>query len=168
MTSLVSPAQVRALVKTSLSDALLQTVIDGEEALIVRKLGAHYVDGITTVVETLAGGGASLFVRRALTSISSVVEDSVTLTASDYRVWAIQGRVERLPAGSKWGEVITLTYVPYNDNDQRKHVITELVRLALERTAMQSESVAGEYSYQAPEWDAARAKLVRKLGFVNV
>jgi len=177
--SLLNVAEARELLQTGLGDAGLQRVIDREEAWLVRNFGAHYVDVNTTVVETLTGGGASLFLRRPLTSVLSVVEGGTTLTTDDYRVWAGQGRLERLPAGSQWlsgaakwlpDVTIVVTYVPFNDNDQRKEAIIDLARLAMERTAMKSESIAGEYSYTAWDggWDAERAKVMRRLGFVGL
>jgi len=170
--SLLSVAEARELLKTGLGDAGLQRVIDREEAWVVRNFGAHYVDGTTTVVETLTldTAGESLFLRRAAGSLSSIVEDGVTIPAADYRLWGGQGRIERLPAGTKWlpRVVITVTYLPYDDREQRKEAITDLARLTLERTAQKSESIAGEYSYTAPEWDAERVRVMRRLGFVNI
>lgn len=168
--SLLTVAEARVLVKTGLSDPDLQAIINREEALVTDLYGAHYVDANTTVVESLSGGGASLFLRRPLTSVTSIVEDGVTLTADDYRVWGKQGRIERLPVGTKWlaGVVIAVTCVPYNDNERRKAAIIELVRLTVQRTVMKSESVAGEYSYTAPEWDTARRAVLRGLGFPSV
>ena len=172
--SLLTVAEARALLKTGLNDADLQRIIDREEAWVVRNFGAHYVDANTTVVETLTldTAGESLFLRRVAGSLSSIVEDGVTLVAADYRLWAGQGRIERLPAGTKWlpRVVITATYKPYDDREQRKEAIIDLARLTLERTAMKSESIAGEYSYTAWEggWDAERVKVMRRLGFVNI
>ncbi len=172
--SLLSVTEARELLKTGLNDAGLQRVIDREEAWIVRNFGAHYVDTNTTVVETLMleTAGESLFLRRVIASLSSIVEDGVTLAAADYRLWGGQGRVERLPAGTRWlpRVVITVTYVPFNDNELRKEAVIDLARLALERTTMQSESIADEYSYTVAEggWDAQRAKVMRRLGFVGV
>ena len=167
--SLLTVAEARALVKTGLSDPDLQSVINREEALMTQTFGAHYVDANTTVVETLYGGGASLFLRRRLASVASIVEDTETLTATDYRLWGGQGRIERLPTGTKWLTVpIVVTYVPADDNLQRKAALIELVRLTLERTPMQSESIAGEYSFSAPDWERERVRLIRRLGFVNI
>jgi hypothetical protein len=165
--SLLTLTEARALVKTSLSDPELQAVINREEDEIARLYGAPYVNATTTVSETLPGGGASLFVRRPLMSVKSVTEDAATLAATDYRLWPGQGRLERLPKGAIWGEVITLVYVPQDDNMRRKAVLIDLIRLAVERTALKSESIAGEYSYTAPEWDAERAKALRRLGFIR-
>jgi hypothetical protein len=182
--SLLSTAEAKALIKTSLSDVDLQVVITRAEAEVIGLYGAHFVTA-TSVSETLQGGDRSLYLRRRLTSVTSVTEylteDDTTgavLTSGDYRVWQAQGRLQRLPGtaasamlglgAGRWGAVVTVSYVPADDTDVRKAAIVDLVRLALERTAMRSESVAGEYSYTAPDWTAARNEILNRLGFVNV
>jgi hypothetical protein len=165
--SLVTVSEVRASVATGVSDPQLQAIIDREEAIIVERCGAHYVDTSMRNTETLRGGYTLLHVAQKITSVYRVTEDSVVLSQSngDFRVWEREGALERLPVGSTWGEVISVLYVPYNDNERRKSVLIELVRLALERTAMASESVAGEYSYHAPDWERERSRLLRSLSF---
>lgn len=164
--SLVSIAEARALVATGLTDDKLQAVIDREEQDVVEHFGAHYVDATTTVSETLPGSGKNLYLRRKVLSVDSITEDEELLVAEDYRLWGNEGRIERLPRGSTWGDVIDVVYVPQDDTAQRKMILVELVRLALNRTALKSESVAGEYSYTAPDdYEAERTKLLRRLGF---
>lgn len=172
--SLVSVQEVRDLVTTPLSDDRLQAIVDREEGAVIDLYGAHYVDESTTINETHAGeDGPNLYLRRPILSVSSVTEkasltgDAQTLTEdTHFTVWADEGRLQRL-SGS-WGAVVTVTYVPQDDSDKRKRAIIELVRLALERTAMKSENVAGEYSYQAPDWNVERARILRSLGFWEV
>ncbi|MBI5035570.1 MAG: hypothetical protein HZB51_34190 [Chloroflexi bacterium] len=150
MANLVFAADVRALVDTKLTDEQLDDIIAQCEDDVTMRFGEHYseTDGTpNTVAETVEGGKPSLFLRRRIQSISSIVEDSITLAASSYRLWGRQGRVERLSEGGKWGKVVTVTYVPVNDNARRKNVIIELVRITLSRTTLQSESIGGEYSY---------------------
>ncbi len=167
--SLVTLAEARALVQTGLTDANLQVIIDRIEAEIVRLFGAHYTNGAGTITETVAGEGLmNLYLRRPLTSVSSVVEDDEALTQGhdeDYYAYPAQGRIERRPSGTKWGELIAVTYVPADDNALRRDVIIDLLRQALSRTALKSESVAGEYSYTAEDWELARAEIIRRLGF---
>jgi hypothetical protein len=166
MSSLVTVAEVKTLISTSKSDTEIQAVIDREEAEVIRLYGAHYV-AATSVSETLAGGGRHLLLRRAVASVTTVTEDDAALTSLSYRVWGSQGRLERLPLYSTWGEVVVVSYVPTDDSARRRPVIIELVRLALEHSAMKSESVAGEYSYNAPEWLVERGNLLRSLGFIG-
>lgn len=165
--SLVTVAEVRVMVQTGITDQQLQAVIDREETIMVQRCGAHYVNTSTRNTETLHGRYTKLHLTQKITSIYRVTEDGVVLsqTDGDFRVWELEGCLERLPAGSLWGEVVSVIYVPYDDNERRKAVLIEMVRLALERTSMQSESVAGEYSYHAPDWEYERARLLRSLNF---
>lgn len=172
MPSLLTVAEARRTITTALSDANLQSIIDQEESELVRRLGAHG-DGVVSVTETHHGGGGAIFLRRAPASISSITEtahggSSVLLTTDQWYLWP-GGQLARLPLGSfAWGTIVAVTYVPEDDRARRKQVITELVRLTLEQTAMRSEGVAGEYNYQAPEWEQARARLYRRLSFMEV
>jgi len=166
--TLVSISEVRALVQTSRNDAQIQTLIERVEADVVAYAGAHYVDTETSVTEVLDGSLRNLYLQRRVASITSVTEDDAILTSADYRLWAGQGRLERLPVGSRWGSVVEVAYVPADDTPRRKEVIIELVRLMLERTAMKAENVAGEYSYTAPDWETERARILRRLTFGEV
>lgn len=165
--SLVTVAEVRAMVTTGIQDTPLQAIIDREEAVMVQRCGAHYVDTSTRITETLHGGYPLLHLSQKVASVYRVTEDGTVLsqTNGDFRVWEMEGTLERLPAGSTWGAVVAAIYVPYNDNERRKAVLIELVRLALDRMAMRSENVAGEYSYTAPDWEYERARLFRQLNF---
>jgi hypothetical protein len=161
--TLVTAGEVKLVVRTGLSDAELYEVIERVEAEIIARFGAHYASG-KTVSETLEGSGYSdLFLCRQIASVSSVIEDGATLAATGYRLWAGQGRLQRLPRGATWGEVVTVAYTPADDNALRRGVIVDLVRLALERTAMRSENLGGEFQYQAPEWEAEAARILRRL-----
>ncbi len=162
--SLVQASDVKALIRTSATDAVLEDVIAREEAFVVRHCGPHYVDASTFATLTLAGGCKNLYLPQRPASVHALTEDDVTLVEdTDFRIWPAAARIERLPAGCTWGEVCVVEYLPADDREERKALIIELVRLALERTALQGESVAGEYSYQAPDWETQRMRLVRRL-----
>lgn len=167
MASLVTVDDVLSRVAPATYDRfLVQQVLDEEEDALVQRFGAHYVDGVTAVTETRTGGLANLYLRRRIVSVSAVVESGVagdlTLVATDYRVWGAQGRIERRPTGALWAEVVTVTYLPVNDNARRRGVIVELCRLALERQAMKSER-SDDYSFTAPDWEAERKRLLSRL-----
>jgi len=182
--STLSVAELRALVNTGLNDALLQAIIDREELEIARRLGAASDGTTTSIVETKPGSSANVYTRRPIASVTLLREQQIlggtfaVLAATQYHVWTAEGRIERLPAitggalawssGGAWGPLVEVTYIPTDDRGRRKTAIVEFVRIALERTAMKGESVAGEYSYTAPEWDELRAKLYRSLGFIEV
>lgn len=168
--SLVTPAMIRAQINTSLSDADLQNVIDREEREVIRVAGAHYTSSTQIITETLTGGRRGINLPRAITSVTALSEATVlgdtpeALTANtDYYVWPELGRIERLPCGRPWGPVVLISYKPADDTDLREAVIIELVRLALEHTALRSETVQGEYSYTAVDWEQARADQLARL-----
>ena len=172
--SLLSVAELRAQVATQLTDPQLQAVIDREEALIVTQYGGHYVDASTAFTEKYRGGGENLFLRRAVTSVSSISErvglaDAPLILSTDaYFVWANEGYLTRLPEGTRWGQHVTVAYVPQDDSALRKAVLIDILRLALSRTGLKSESIAGEYSYTATDnWEAERAQIMRRLGFIR-
>jgi len=169
MASLVTIAQARALINTSLSDENLQMIIDRVEAQVTQKIGAPQTDAFATeVVATLRGEHVSLFLPTEIYAVSSIIEDLVTLTTDQYQTWG-GGVLERLPAGTNWGKRCVVTYKPADDRLKRTEVIISLVRLVIERTAMKSENIAGEYSYTAPDnWDAEFRKAMKKLMFKSV
>jgi len=169
MTSLVSPAEVRALIKTGMSDANLQIVIDRVEAEITEKIGAPQTDAYATqVVRTKRGEGQNLFMPTEIYSIVSIVEDSVTLNAEEFQTWG-GGVIERLPIGTTWGDRCVVTYKPADDRAKRKTVIIDLVRLILNRTGLKYESIGGEYAYTAfDNWDDEFRKAMKRLMFQAV
>lgn len=153
--SLLAPADVQALgIGLDLSDAALQSVIDAEEAEIVRRFGPNYPGPQT---ETVRGRRVpSLYLKRAILSVTSVVEylflgdtNPTTLTAQDYFVWPDEGRLERISTGTygafHWGERAIVVYVPADDTSLRKSVLTELIRVSTEQAGSSGggESVAG-------------------------
>lgn len=168
MAPLVTAETAKKQINTSLSDDDLQEIIDRIEAQIAARIGDPWTDDETPseVERTVRGDGMSLFLPTGIYEVVSIVEDDVELTADEYRVWGNGGVIERLPVDSVWGKVCDVTYKPMDDRFKRIPVIIDLLRLTLERTAMKSESIAGEYSYQAPEnWDAEFRKAMKRLVF---
>jgi hypothetical protein len=170
---ILTPAQFTAIVTTDVAASDLIEVILREEAAIIARYGAHYV-AATTITETTDGGMKSVYLKRRIGSVSSITEattlggTATTLAASAYYVWPGQGRITRLPDGTAWGRVVTIAYIPADDTDLRRQVLIELTRLAPEQTAMQSESVTGEYSYTAPDWEKTRKRLYKRLEFPTI
>ena len=173
--SLVTVADVQALgADGGLSSSDLQTVIDREEAEFVRRYGANYPGSLTEIVH---GGGQSIYLKRAITTITSVVEylwlgdtAPVTLTATDYYVWAAEGRLQRVLTAGRWGHVVTVVYVPADDSTPRKQVLIELVRLAVEETnaaTISGLSFSISSGKSATDWQAKREQLYGRLAFVG-
>jgi hypothetical protein len=162
--SLPSLVEVRALVPAShLDDVQLGQVLAREAAQLTRRVGSC-PDGVTPTTDMVTGGGNNIYVRRPIARVVSVVEEGVLPTTA-YLVWAAQGRLERAPLGLRWGATVVVTYVPQADAATWAAALIDLVRLATERTALQSESIAGEHSYSAPDWERERARVYRNYGF---
>jgi len=169
MTALLTAAECRVLVRTSLSDEDLQAVIDRIEAVITKKIGAPQDEtNSVTITETVEGDGEHIFVKVRFSEIVSITEDGASVDADDYRAWGDSGMIERLPEGYQWEDVCVVTYKPVDQRDERKEATINLVRLTLERTAMASESIAGEYSFNAPDWDKAIKRELKNLCFAAV
>lgn len=169
MASLVSPTDVKALINTAMTDVNLQKVIDRVEAQINAKIGPPQTDAMETeIVKVVRGEGFNLFMPTEIYAVVSIMDDDVTLTEDEYQIWSA-GVIERLPINANWGGRIVVTYKPVDDRAKRTEVIIDLVRLVIERTAMKSESVAGEYSYTAPEnWEAEFRRSMKRLTFQAV
>jgi hypothetical protein len=168
MTNLLTTAECRVFVKTSLDDTELEAVIARVEAMITNKIGtAQDETGNIEIVETVQGNGEHIFVKVAFSSVVSITEDGTAVDSDDYRAWGESGMVERLPEGSEWGDVCVITYKPVDQREERKQATIELVRLFLERTAMVSENVAGEFSFNAPDWDKAIKRELKNLMFIG-
>ncbi len=167
MASLVTCAEVRAQTGTDLPDATVQPIIDACEAEMLACAGPHYkADGITERFYLGQATQANLYLSRPIGSVKSVTEAGEAVDADAYEVWAEHGMLARVD-GSYWTGAVVVVYVPVDDTAQRKQVLIDLCRLEIERKAMQTERIA-DYSYQAPDWDAAKAKLLRSLSYAQV
>lgn len=132
----------------------------------------------------------------SITSITeyALLSDSTgtTLTeGTDFFVWVDEGRIERIGGGSLstppsandvfymseaqfisgrgscgWGQKIVVVYAPKDQTDRRKQAVIDLVRIVLSHTALQTESVAGEYRFEAPpNWEESKRQVLRRLQF---
>ena len=158
---LISVAELRQLVTTALDDIEVAAIIEREEADLDAKLGPAG-DGATEITEIVeAAHGRDLFVSRPIVSVTTINGLGIS---SGMTVLPRQGRI----TGGLWSGIVTVVYVPADDLARRKQGLIDLVRLTLERTAMQSENVAGEYQYAAPNWAEARAAVLRRLMYTSV
>jgi hypothetical protein len=164
--SLLTVAELRTEVRSSKTDVQLQAIIDRVEGIIQDRIGPYQIDdGSVVVTETISGGGEHLFLRVPIGTVTALAENGIELDEAEYRVWGQSGMIERLPEGAEWGATCTVSYKPVDQRFERKLATLNLVRLMLERTAMTSESIAGEYSYNAPEWDLAIKRELKNLSY---
>lgn len=164
--SLVTPAQVRALVETDLEDDDLADVIAREEADLARYIGVLAGERTETLYIALHPAADLLpLVLRRPTDAVEVVDNDVTLTTVRLRG---EGRVVERTDSLAWTGPVEVTYEP-NDSLVLERVIIELVRLTLTETGYLSETI-GDYSYSrgarggaANPTEAARANMIRRL-----
>lgn len=159
---LLSVTELRALVETDRTDAELTAIIAREEAAMVRKLGPHG-DGVSTVTGVATGYGGDLFLGRPVVSVTSVA-GTAWASLGGLALYPGQGRV----TGGRYTGAVAVVYTPADDREERKAALIDLVRLTLARTAYKSESTAGEHSYSAPDWEAERAAIYRRLMFTSL
>lgn len=138
--SLVTIAQVRALIETDLGDSDLQGVVDREEKFLARRIGA--LSGARSETFHVYGVDRPLELRRP-TSAATATDDG---TAEAVRLLG-DGWLVESTAGS-WDGPVVVTYTP-SDEDEVKAVVLELVRIALASSAFTQESWANT-SYSKP------------------
>ena len=174
--SLLDVSELKPLVPSPLSDDELDILIERVETQITAVIGEPYSDASTTISETHAGYSRSLYLKRPISSVSTLTEyqaltdttGTVLTEGETFYVWPDQGRIERLGA-SKFGARVIVAYVPRDDREKRKQVIIDLVRLYVSRTGLKQESLTGAFAYTAPEnWDAEVQRACRRLRFKAV
>lgn len=163
--STVSLAAVRTLIQTSLSDGELQTIIDRVEGMIAERLGAVQDEaGTVELTEVgLVSARGEIFTAQPIASITSLSVGGTPVTVAD--LISIYYKSGYIPAvtGAYPTNQYTIVYKPVYRKNRYESVVIDLVRLELAKTAMQSENVAGEYSYQAPDWPTEAKKILSRL-----
>jgi hypothetical protein len=158
--SLVSLAEVRALVKSNLSDSDLQAVIDREEGWLATRIGL--LSGSRTETLYPRRGAEHLHLRRSTSSVT-VTDDGDAVDVGDdygdYRLLYSGTVVERV--GTDWGIKVAVTYEP-NDSAAVKAAIIDLIRLRMTDTGFVAERI-GQYSYQTAQAPGAREQTRRAV-----
>ena len=168
-------ARFKARFETDLADPELQDVLNQVNEEILNKWGAHSAAGSPITVQ-LVGFDLAIFVHRPIAVITSVTEvvgtTSTVLAANDYRLWFDGRALSRLNDGTnpavRWGDRVTIVYVPEDDNNQRQEVILKVAMLDLQYRGVRTESI-GDYqaSYggftNASSFSAERNRLINSL-----
>ncbi len=163
--ALLTAADVRAHVETSLDDVALQRIIDRLDTDMILRAGPH--SGPLT--EVLPGATPSVYLGRPVASLTSVREgERIQLSTPaldlslDLTLWADEGRIERRPAAARFAPVVEVVYDPVDDLDRRKRTLLELVRLDLAQSGRSRERI-GEYRYSGLDYETHREALLREL-----
>jgi hypothetical protein len=167
---ILTVTEVRSLVTTALDDTALSAVIAREEAAAVERLGTPG-DGTTSRTEVVPGRTGTVYLSRPALSVSLVEEQAnvgaawVAVAADQYEVDGDAAALHRL---GTWQPRVRVAYVPTDVRERWRTVLIEVIRQALEQTAMKREGVAGEYNYEAPDWEAQRVRLLQRLKFASI
>lgn len=162
--SLVTVAEVQALVSTELADADLQDVIDREEAELASRIGP--LTGARTEYFYPDHSAERLYLRRSTDSVTVTNEGTAVTLGDDDGEYRLVGNGTALHlVSTNWGYDVTATYTP-NDELRVKRVLIELIRLTTTETGYTSERI-GQYSYQKAQTPGAsestREALIRSL-----
>lgn len=166
MSTLLTIADVRAQMATALPDPQLQTILDREEADLLQRCGEPG-DGETWITELVTREGTSLFLRKPIADVQSVTPRGATTALSPDTLDVSPGQGRIVLSGAASGRY-TVVYAPVDERPRYQQALIDLLRLTVSRTALKSESIAGEYSYSAGDWDTERGTIYRRLGFREV
>ena len=158
--------EVRARTETDLDDATLTTIIDAEIESLQREAG-----GPTETETQFASGLKKIILKRKPASITSITERGtltaapVTLAANDWRQTGLYG-IYRLADGTNpaasWGAEVVIAYVPELDAALRDRAIFDLVQLAVEFRAFDSEE-AGDWKGTQKDYDKRRKAVLAQV-----
>ena len=170
--SFVSLAEVRALVRSRLSDADLQAIIDREEEWLATKIGV--LEGSRTDTFRPGVTNTPLYLSRLTDSIR-VTDNGVAVTASDLMFTPSTGCLCRVTGVypwpypppwtwyASWRGDVAVTWTPTDGAAVTAGVIN-LIRLTTSETGFDSETI-GDYSYTrgASAGRVSRAGVVRSI-----
>ncbi len=170
--ALLSVAQLREHVVSTLPDSALQTLLDAAAAAIVAVAGPSGEIAEYLSAQPFYGDGLHrITTARLIGTIASVTEYSgdvaTILDATDYRA---SGYVlTRLPSGTHpqwaWSHRVVVVYTPADDTDERNRVQLELVKLDLDsHPGLASQSVEGFAEAYRGDYEAERAAILATLG----
>lgn len=149
--TILTVAELREHVPTTLVDDAVQRLLDAAEAEIVRVAGAP---GSTT--ELLAGGGRFLTLSKPASAFTSVTEtrygDVTLLATDDYLVHPGGYLLERQTGGANsrhtWFGQVAVIYTPVDDEDIRIGVQIDLMNLVLNYSAGLTSETVGSWTRQ--------------------
>ena len=166
--TLLTVAELREHVETSLPDTALERLLAGCELAIAQWAGPLSFDEDGHVVEVVdvarAPGRALLRLRQAPAAVSSVVDINhgveTELDPADYRV---EERYLRRLGAALWGEWTRVTHTPVDDSAIRRTVLVQLVQLELNVQPGMASQGAGPWSESYGKYLRQRNELLRAI-----
>jgi hypothetical protein len=156
-------AELRQHVVTDLPDEALQRIIDANDALIRRYAGEHPPITLTETYEVWPPA-TRLVVERPIDSVSTIVNDGVTMSPTDYRA------VGRIIYAKNWGvfrNTVEVTYTPRNDIVQRRLILVQMCLLDVSDQGVAAAS-SGQVRIERLDITQEKRKLLHQLGYVQV
>lgn len=142
--SLLTLTQIKSAVgATTVSDDVLQILLDSAEADLITRWGA--VAG--PITERPRGGSRILMLRRPVLSITSVTDitSSIAFVSTDYFLRPSGMSLLRLPTGRDWPHSVEVISTPVDDTATRKRIQIGLVKLDLTYSGLTSQRI-GDYA----------------------
>jgi len=165
MPTLVTATTLKTHVKTALTDAALDRILDDLEDTVNRRFGP-----LTGAVERRAPEQLTdiLWLSRIPSTISAVSErvgtTTTALAADDYEQKG--RRLRRLTTGtnsrSEWGDYVDVTYDATDDTNNRVMAIIDAARVEVEYRAATSETV-GDFSKTYVDMVTERNRILARL-----
>lgn len=173
MAAILQPGDIKDVFPTDIPDAAIRRLIDAAEESIDSRYGAR-----ASSDQTDAGdGGMEIFpLSRPAATITSVTERLATtdtvLAADDYESLHGGRILRRLSDGTNgaiirlgaaiWGDRVTVVYKPVSDDNQRKRVVIDLVKLSIRYDATTSTR-DGDHSESRPGYEKERESILGSL-----
>lgn len=156
--AILTEAEIREHITTSLvSDALMRLADAAEEAIIERAGPALDDYVVTDVTQRFAPRGDVLMLGRRATDVVAVTEhahraEPTTLAADDYALSSSGNLLRRLRDGTnpatRWQPEVDVTYTPYSDSASRGAVQLELIRLEIAFSPALAMQIIGSWTEQ--------------------
>lgn len=163
--------RVKERIESDLTDPELQLLIDEANAAVIAQHGPH-ADPLAPITVIRDGHRRTLdFVRpiddgETVTITETVGTDDTTLAADDWRLRNRGRTLERLDTGTnarfEWGRVVSVTYTPVNDGNERQEAIIKLVQLAVEFEGVESRRI-GDHQQSHADYVAERERILGEL-----
>lgn len=177
----VSVANLKEHVETDLASTAIQRLLDAEDEEITRRFGDDATVTEEHILEVPEGfesgvvtaqriGRRRIWTQQQINSVTTVKEGP-TLLAADlttlvedaddgFRIIHNGYAIERI--GTDFDKRVEIIYVPKTDTKRRDRVTIDLVRLAIQYSALGSEKV-GDWSGSHVDYQKERESILRTL-----
>jgi hypothetical protein len=165
---LLTVAQLREHVETSLPDTALERILASCELAIADWAGPLELDdddAVVAVTETVPAPGRTLLqLRQVPTEVTSVVDlHRGVETTLDASAWRVEDRYVRRLGDRTWGERTTVTFTPFDNSAVRRTVLVQLCQLELNVQPGMAAQGTGPWSETYGKYLRQRDELLRAI-----